>query len=235
MNFDYREYLANKFSIANKRIYKGEKAEIDNLFKIGFGYDWREGYNINGFAFILGNDDKIISSDHLVFYNSTLRLKVKNPGADPDLVSPIEILSPNQFNNVYIESRATDPEISVIGSMEPRTGAIPFEMKPDNEIWDIDLSRLHPSARRVIFCASIYDSDIRGLNLSDANLFTRLYYPYQQGLETEYLFIPNEDYSTCGAIEIFSFEKYSKGWEVVVLGKGYHDIRDIMNKYAEEF
>lgn len=232
MDFDNKEYLAKQFNIANKLIYRGDNVAIDHLFKIGFGYDWREGYNINGFAFILGTDDKIISSDHLVFYNSTLRLKVKNPGANPDLASPIEILSPDQFNDVYVESRATDPEISVIGSMEPRTGAIPFEIKPDNEIWDIDLSRLHPDAKKVIFGASIYDSDIRGLNLADANLFTRLYYSYQQGLETEYLFIPNEDYKTCGAIEIFSIERSSKGWEVVGLGKGYQDMRDIMNKYA---
>ena len=232
MDFDNKEYLVKQFNIANKLIYRGDNVEIDHLFKIGFGYDWREGYNINGFAFILGVDDKIISSDHLVFYNSTLRLKVKNPGANPDLASPIEILSPDQFNDVYVESRATDPEISVIGSMEPRTGAIPFEIKPDNEIWDIDLSRLHPDAKKVVFCASIYDSDIRGLNLADANLFTRLYYSYQQGLETEYLFIPNEDYKTCGAIEIFSIERSSKGWEVVGLGKGYQDMRDIMNKYA---
>lgn len=232
MDFDNKEYLVKQFNIANKLIYRGDNVEIDHLFKIGFGYDWREGYNINGFAFILGSDDKIISSDHLVFYNSTLRLKVKNPGANPDLASPIELLSPDQFNDVYVESRATDPEISVIGSMEPRTGAIPFEIKPDNEIWDIDLSRLHPDAKKVVFCASIYDSDIRGLNLADANLFTRLYYSYQQGLETEYLFIPNEDYKTCGAIEIFSIERSSKGWEVVGLGKGYQDMRDIMNKYA---
>jgi hypothetical protein len=46
------------------------------------------------------------------------------------------------------------------------------------------------------------------------------------------LFIPNEDYKTCGAIEIFSIERSSKGWEVVGLGKGYQDMRDIMNKYA---
>ena len=232
MNYDYKEYIANEFNVANKRIYNGDNVEIDSLFKIGFGYAWREGYEINGFAFILGTDDKIISSDHLVFYNSNLRLKVKNPGADPNLVSPIEILSPEQFNDVYVESRATDPEISVIGSMEPRTGAIPFEVKPDDEIWDIDLSRLHPDAKRVVFCASIYDSNERGLDLSDAELFTRLYYSYQQGLETEYLFIPNEDYSTSGAIEIFSIEKCPKGWKVVVLGKGYQDIGDIMNKYA---
>lgn len=31
------KYLANESNIANKCIYKGNNAEIDNQFKIGFG------------------------------------------------------------------------------------------------------------------------------------------------------------------------------------------------------
>ena len=232
MNFDYKEYTANKFNIANKRIYKGDNVHIEDKLKIGFGWEWADGEPIDFMAILINSDGKIISDDHLVFYNSSHRLRVTNPGACNELAYPIEILTPKDFKEVEIESRPTDPEMSVIGDIVYCTGAIPFESKPDNDTWDIDLSKVHPDVECIVFCASIFASESNNQRrIGDRLNFIRFYYRHQQGLETEYLYIPIGDFSSYGALETCCLNKGIDGWDLIPLGNGYLSIHEIIKKY----
>ena len=40
MTIDFEKYYSDIFKIANRQIFAGDKVTIDNIFKIGFGYDW---------------------------------------------------------------------------------------------------------------------------------------------------------------------------------------------------
>ena len=40
MAIDFDKYYLDIFKIANRQISAGDKVTIDNIFKIGFGYDW---------------------------------------------------------------------------------------------------------------------------------------------------------------------------------------------------
>lgn len=232
--FDEKEYYTKIFKINNKQIFAGDHVHISDKFKIGFGWEWTEGELIDFMAILIGADGKIISDDHLVFYNSSCRLKVTNPGACNELASPVKILSPLDFKEVSIESRPTDPEMSVIGDITYRTGAIPFEIKPDNDTWDIDLSKVHPDVVQIIFVANIFNSESNDRRrIADKMNFTRFYYSHQQGLETEYLYIPRGDYSSCGALEICSVSKNPDGWEIQPLGKGHENIKELFKKYLK--
>ena len=224
-----REYYRNTFKVANKELFIGDRCSMRNQFKIGFGtgefYDPNSPcyFDYDIFAFMISQNGKILSDKHIVFYNSELRVLSSDLG---------KIVSASKVPKNYV-SAPVDPELSIIGHFDECTGAIPFEMKPDDEVWDINLSKVHPEVNRIVFCAVIYDSTNRHQNFGDVPpLFTRFYYHEQQGLDTEYLYLPQEDYSSCGAIELCSINKVADGWEITPLSIGHENAESLINKYV---
>ena len=218
------ECLSDIFNISNKEIFTGDRCHIRNQFKIGFGcdIDYTSCYDYDVFAFLLGENGKVISFDHVLFYNSELRVLPH----DLTQIHHVKNLSAN------LVSAPVDPELSVIGHFEDNTGAVPFEHKPDDEVWQIDLNRIHPEVVRIIFCISING----GLNshqyFGDARLFVRFLYPEQNGLETEYLYEPKGDYRPYRAIEVCSIDKVADSWEIVPLGVGHENIKELIERYV---
>ena len=226
--FNRDRYIVEDINIVNKQIYAGDNVGIRDVFKIGIRWDWEPNYQLVTFAFLLNKDGKLVSDKHLVWQDSDLRLKVEHPGVDTTLASPIEILPTKVFKEVNIESRPTDPEMSVIGGIQYRTGAIPFELKPDNESWDIDLSKVHPSVEQIIFCASLYHGN-NNEPMEDFLTFVRFHYPDQKGIDTEYLYLPR-GYGMCSTVEIFALTKGPNGWQITPKRIGHQNIDELFTK-----
>lgn len=225
----YQKYIVSQFNIHNRQIAAGDKVSIQDAFKVGFGWEWEAGLSINFWAFLLDEEGKLISDNHVVYDNSCLRLKVAHEGSDNTLAEPIEILPPKAFKEVSIESRPTDPEMSVIGDITYRTGAIPFEIKPDLQSWDINLSRTSPKVKHIVFYASIYEGQARKQTLKDRIEFVRFHYPHQKGINTEFLYLPDGDYGSCTAMELFSLTKDTNGWHIVPKGIGHKSLEEALH------
>ena len=227
--FNRDSYIAADLNIVNKQIYTGDNVDIRDKFKIGIRWDWTPGHQLVSFAFLLDKDGKLVSDNHLVWKDSDLRLEVEHPGVQNTLASPIKILPSKAFKEVYIESRPTDPEMSVIGGIQYRTCPVPFELDPDHESWDIDLSKVHPSVEQIVFCASIYDLKNNPQPMEDYLTFVRFHYPDQKGIETEYLYLPR-GYGMCSAVEIFTLTKGPNGWHITPKRTGYQNIEELFTR-----
>ena len=211
-------------------MYVGDCALIDGEFKIGFEWNWSENVDINIFAFLLGEDGKIISDKHLVFYNSNLRLRVEHPGTLNTLASPVEILPLEAFKEFSIESRPTDPELSVIGDIEYRKS--PSSGHEDLESWDINLRRVHPKVQQIIFCAGIYQPASTGKTLADDLTYVRFYHPEQKVEEAAFLYIIEDDYTSSGAVEICNLNRCEEGWELLPVSIGHENVEKLISKYV---
>lgn len=227
---DFEKYYASMFKIANRQIFAGDKATIDNRFTIGFGYDWdfspslyNTGIEIDVFAFLVGPNGKILSDNHMVFYNSEIRVHK----SDHSKVIPTRKYTEY---NLRSESCPVDPEISVIGPYEDNTGARHWEA--DDDIWNINLNRVHPDVEQIIFYTNIYSSN-REQSYDGTNVVLKFYYPHQHGLETEYLYVLNGNYSSCKTIEICSINRTKDGWEILPVGIGHPCIEDILKKHLD--
>lgn len=80
MAIDFDKDYSDIFKIANRQIFAGDKVTIDNIFKIGFGYDWdfspslfNTGIEIDIFAFLVGSNGKVLYDNQMVFYNSIIK------------------------------------------------------------------------------------------------------------------------------------------------------------------
>ena len=225
------------FIVKSKKLVKGESVCMGNKFKLGIGYSCLSeyDYDIGTLAFLIGSDGKLLSDDYLVFYNSKLRLDVKHPGVDDEIISPIKVISNvSQIgeNDEYSKSRPTDPNMSVIGPMKHRHCPIPFEHSPDDQTWDVELSEIHPDVVEIVLCANIYEAKKRKQDFAHMyDMWVRLFYPFQSKLETEYLFRPQGSFNNCGTLELCRIYKEKGSWKFKATGVGYEDFEELCCQY----
>ena len=230
MTIDFEKYYSDIFKIANRQIFAGDKVTIDNIFKIGFGYDWdfspslfNTGIEIDVFAFLVGSNGKVLSDNHIVFYNSEIRVHKD----DHSKVVPAREFIDQKLRT---ESCPVDPEISVIGSYEDNTGAHPWEA--DDAIWNLNLNKVHPDVMQIIFYTNVFSSS-HEKSYDGTNIVLKFYYPHQHGLETEYLYVISRNYSSYKTIEVCSINRTKEGWEILAIGVEHPCIGDIIKKHLD--
>ena len=157
-------------------LVKGENRVLDmNKFHVGLGWDVNEDasqfdFDLDVAAFMVGSNKKILTDDYLVFYNSEKRVK-------PNDLSRI-VPASNQSNNdkLRTESRPVDPEFSIIGSIDDEDGKTSED--GDDEIMDIDLSKVRSDVQEIIITVSIYEYQKRRQNFGQVErAYVRLYKP----------------------------------------------------------
>ena len=157
-------------------LVKGENRVLDmNKFHVGLGWDVNEDasqfdFDLDVAAFMVGSNKKILTDDYLVFYNSDNRVK-------PNDLSRI-VPASNWSNNdkLRTESRPVDPELSVIGSIDDEDGKTSED--GDDEIMDIDLSKVRSDVQEIIITVSIYDYQKRRQNFGQVErAYVRFYKP----------------------------------------------------------
>ena len=214
-------------------LVKGENRVLDmNKFHVGLGWDVNEDasqfdFDLDVAAFMVGSNKKILTDDYLVFYNSEKRVK-------PNDLSRI-VLASNWSNNdkLRTESRPVDPELSVIGSIDDEDGKTSED--GDDEIMDIDLSKVRSDVQEIIITVSIYEYQKRRQNFGQVErAYVRLYKPGNdaEGRE-DYRYDLTEDFSTCASVEFCRLYRRNGEWKVQALGIGHKGgLEELVSKFT---
>lgn len=214
-------------------LVKGQNAQLDlNKFHVGLGWDVREDktssydFDLDVSAFMVTKDRKVPSDDFLVFYNSEMRVRA---GDLTRIVSSSEWSSNDRLRK---ESRPVSPDLSVIGSIDDEDGST--SASGDDEIMDIDLSKVSPEVEEIIICVSIYKYQERKQNFGQVErAYVRLYKPGQGDGEGEYIFDLTEDYSVCASVEFCRLYRRDGAWKVQALGNGHSGgLEELIAKYV---
>ncbi len=214
-------------------LVKGQNAQLDlNKFHVGLGWDVREDktssydFDLDVSAFMVTKDRKVPSDDFLVFYNSEMRVRA---GDLTRIVSSSEWSSNDRLRK---ESRPVSPDLSVIGSIDDEDGST--SASGDDEIMDIDLSKVSPEVEEIIICVSIYKYQERKQNFGQVErAYVRLYKPGQGDGEGEYIFDLTEDYSVCASVEFCRLYRRDGAWKVQALGNGHSGgLEELVAKYV---
>lgn len=223
-------------------LVKGENKVLNmNAFHVGLGWDVNEGasqydFDLDVAAFMVGDNKKIIGDDYLVFYNSENRLKVHLSGPNKGkLIDPIKIVPSSLWSNndkLREESRPTDPEISVIGSIDDTDGLTSED--GDDETMDINLEKVRQDVKEIIITVSIYEWEKRKQNFGQVErAYVRLYKPGNdaEGKE-DYRYDLTEDFSACASIEFCRLYRYNGEWKVQATGIGHKGgLEELVAKY----
>lgn len=214
-------------------LVKGENRVLDmNKFHVGLGWDVNEDasqfdFDLDVAAFMVGANKKILSDDYLVFYNSEKRVKPN----DLSRIVPASYWSNN--DKLRTESRPVDPELSVIGSIDDEDGQTSED--GDDEIMDIDLSKVRPDVQEIIITVSIYDYENRRQNFGQVErAYVRLYKPGNdaEGRE-DYRYDLTEDFSTCASVEFCRLYRRNGEWKVQALGIGHKGgLEELVSKFT---
>lgn len=220
------------------RLEKGQNHAIGmNKFHAGLGWDVREDdssrheFDLDVSAFMLGSNKKLISDDYLVFYNSENRLKVDSNG---NLIFPLKITSSSSWasnKEMRHKSRPVDPDLSLIGSLDDESGETSED--GDDEIMDIDLSKVRSEVQEIIICVSIFDFNTRKQNFGQVErAYIRLYRPSQEEGEGEFLYDLSEDFSICASVEFCRLYRKNDEWKIQALGIGHNGgLEELVAKY----
>jgi len=233
---------------------KGFSEQLNmNVFHVGLGWDVNDGaspfdFDLDVSAFMLGYNKKTITEDYLVFYNSDNRLKVDaceiTPKANErrwvgtkELIKPLAILKSMHWgidnDAMRNESRPVDPEMSVIGSLDDEDGETSLD--GDDEVMDIDLSKVRPEVQEIIITVSIHEAEQRKQNFGQVErAYVRLYKPGRdkEGQE-EYRYDLTEDFSACHSIEFCRLYRNGSSWDIQALGIGHHGgLEELVEKYV---
>lgn len=216
------------------KLKKDDSAQL-TLQKFSVGLGWKvnqisdEDFDLDVSAFMVTSSGKIPSDDYLVFYNSEKRLRAN---ADGNLIKPIKIVPYTEWKSndaMREESRPTDPEISVIGSIDNTEGG-----SGDSETLDIDLSKVRQDVERIIICVSIYEANERNQNFGQVeDAYIRI---YEQGKskigEEQIRYDLTEDFSTSKSVEFVQLRRKGNNWEVEAIGIGHHgEFDELVDKY----
>jgi len=212
---------------------KGQRENLNiNKFHVGLGWDVKEDssspydFDLDVCAFMVGVNQKILTDDYLVFYNSEKRVKPDNL----DKIVPSTLWTSN--DNMRKESRPVDPELSVIGSIDDEDGSTSDD--GDDETMDINLDKVRPDVQEIIICVSIYDYQTRRQNFGQVErAYVRLYRPGQAEGEGEYIYDLTEDFSTCHSVEFCRLYRHNGAWKIQALGIGHEGgLEELVAKYT---
>ncbi|MCH5347347.1 MAG: TerD family protein [Muribaculaceae bacterium] len=200
-------------------------------FIVGLGWDINElpneDFDLDVSAFLIGANGKVLTDDYMVFYNSEKRLKADDDG---NLIPPVKIVPSSHWRDnsqMRSQSRPTDPEISVIGSIDLEEGG--------EERLDIDLSNVRSDVHRIIICASIYDACNRRQNFGRVeNAYIRICQEGKTGVGQEtYRYDLTEDFSTSKSVEFVQLRRTGSQWEVEALGIGHKgELDELVSLYV---
>ena len=168
----------------------------------------------------------------MCIYNSDNRLRVDENG---NLIQPLKIVDAGNWSDndkMREESRPTDPELSVIGSLDDEDGSTSED--GDDEIMDIDLSKVRADVQEIVICVSIYEYEERRQNFGQVERsYVRIYKPGKdkEGQE-EYLYDLTEDFSTDHAVEFCRLYRYKGDWKIQALGIGHKGgLEELVQKF----
>lgn len=185
-------------------LQKGQRVNIENS----------QGSSIQKFRLGLGWDTNETHSGH-----------------DFDLDASAFILGENgktiSDSHFVFYNNLKDPEESVSHTGDNLTG----EGDGDDEMIDIDISKLNPGAKSINIVVTIHDASSRSQNFGQVrNAFVRLYDPTTN---EEYMkFDLSEDFSIETAVEFGRIYSHNGNWKFEAIGTGFSGgLQSFVDKY----
>ena len=180
-------------------LQKGQRESLSQQkFSIGLGWDTNvtdtgAGFDLDASAFVLGENGKILSDSHFVFYNNL-----------------------------------NAPSDSVIHSGDNLTG----DGDGDDEVINIDLSRIEPTAQEICIVVTIHSGEEQKQNFGQVrNAFIRLFDPTSGEVMMKYDL--DEDFSVETAVEFGRIYKRGSDWKFEAIGTGYKGgLEFFLSKYS---
>ena len=232
------------------RLTKGGNTQINmEKFHVGLGWDVREDssrgedFDLDVSAFMVCKNKKIPADEYLVFYNSENRLSVdyeydpisESGHGSKELIKPIKIVPYTDWSNndkMRHESRPVDPELSVIGSLDDEDGETSED--GDDEVMDVDLSKVREDITEIIITVSIFDYEKRKQNFGQVErAYVRLFKPGQAEGEGEFIYDLTEDFSTCASVEFCRLYRHNGEWKIQALGIGHTGgLEELVEKFT---
>lgn len=184
-------------------LQKGQRVAIESngasiqKFRVGLGWDTNQSdsgadFDLDASVFILGENSKVVSQSHFIFYN--------NP---------------------------KDPEGSVTHTGDNLTG----EGDGDDEMIDVDLSKVNAAVRSMNVVVTIHDAAARDQNFGQvSNAFVRIYDPNTN--EEILKFDLSEDFSIETAVEFGRIYLKDGSWKFEAIGTGFNGgLQSFVDKY----
>lgn len=126
------------------------------------------------------------------------------------------------------DGKPRDPNSSIIHSGDNRTGA----GEGDDEVITVDVSKLDPRVKCIVFVVNIYEGKMRGYNFGQvAGAAARLY----EGDKTvpEIVFDMNEDMSDKTCLEFCQIYEHNGEWKFKALGDANtNDLAQELQRYG---
>ncbi len=208
---------------------KGQRIEI-GLSKVGVGLGWdpNEGtgfdFDLDASAFMLGENKKLPREEFFVFYNSELRVHPNN----------LRILEPSSKYSSDKDwrdnTRPVSPDFSVCGSFDDQSGN--ESDGGDDEIINIDLSKVDPKIQEIVLTVTIHDYEIRKQNFGQVrNSYIRIFNEITNEEIAKYEL--DEDFSVETAVEFGRLYKRNGEWKFEAMGIGYKGgLQYFVDKYV---
>lgn len=156
---------------------------------------------------------------------------VADSGNDFDLDASVFILGENgkvigsQYFVFY--NNLSDPEGAVVHTGDNLTG----EGEGDDEMIDVDFSKINPAVRSIVIVVTIHEAVTRTQNFGQVrNAFVRLYDPTSN---EEYMkFDLSEDFSIETAVEFGRIYLHNGNWKFEASGTGFNGgLQSLVDKY----
>jgi Uncharacterized proteins involved in stress response, homologs of TerZ and putative cAMP-binding protein CABP1 len=199
---------------------KGQRIDI-GLSKVGVGLGWdpNEGtgfdFDLDASAFMLGENNKVINDDFLVFYNSEKRVLPNNLMK----IEPYDASKYPDFREDYIKAtRGVSPDWAVYGALDDDTGGA--SDGDDDEIIDVDLAKIDNRVKQIVFTVTIHDFEARKQNFGQVrNSYIRIFNKDTNEMIAKYEL--DEDFSIETAVEFGRLYKRGNEWKFEAMGIGY--------------
>lgn len=206
-----------RFNLEKGERFKLDKSEGLNNIRVELG--WKSGADLDASAFLVNEDGTIIDDADFVFYNSNNREK-KYSHEDFGTKS-----------NWRSKTRPMSSDGSVMGSFDD-LGEDDDEGEDSNEEMTVDLSKVRPEIKEIVFCVTIYHGDKEGVT------FGKVRDPYisiinEDNGEEICRYNLKEKFTNETAVVAGSLVFQDEDWSFEAQGKGYEGgLQTLIDIYA---
>jgi stress response protein SCP2 len=199
---------------------KGESAKFkvgkDELTSLTVELTWMSGSDLDATAFLLGENGVILEDSDFVYYNSNCREEA------------FDIAKFGSKKNWRSQTRPMSSDGAVLGGIDD-LGDGDEDSDEASETIEVNLDKLRPSIREIVFCISIFTD---GVSFKDVKSPKIVITDTDSGEEL-CSYALNEKFSTETAVVAGALVNNDGEWEFKAIGNGYDGgLQTLIDLYA---
>ncbi len=198
---------------------KGDRFSLDKdgLSKIQIDLIWKAGVDLDASAFLLGEDGVITEDADFVYYKSNFRSE------------PYDLNKFGSKNNWRNNTPPMSSDGSVLGSLDDN-GDDDNGDDDRSETMHVDLDKIRPEIREIVFCATVYEPDKSFKDVREAKIVIT----NEETGEELCNYNLKEKFTTETAVVVGELILNRGGeWEFEAIGNGYDGgLQTLVDMYA---